>query len=133
MKLEVLDIRNNNFFVQDLRFVAHLTSLEKLKINNSDENRFREGLFTDSTYNRFGGSLEPLKNLTKLKKLNISNTHIKEGLEYLPNSLEDFYCLVDIRPEAGVKNIYNAFANEQGVVELEHHEDPKIKNFSQKL
>src|SRR5438132_855472 len=71
-----------------------LGSIEQ--VNNRDETRIMGGFFRDSTCNRFGGSLEPLKNLTKLKTLNISNTHIKEGLEHLPNSVEDFYCLTDI-------------------------------------
>jgi len=52
-----------------------LVSLEKLYLNN----------------NPFFGSLEPLKSLAKLKKLNVSSTNVDGGLEYLPESLEELY------------------------------------------
>jgi len=52
--------------------LAELTELEELSLAN----------------NKFFGSLEPLKNLTKLKKLDISGTDIDSGLEYLPENLK---------------------------------------------
>ncbi|KLL03317.1 MAG: HET domain protein [Mycoplasmataceae bacterium RV_VA103A] len=36
-------------------------------------------------------SLKPLQSLTKLRTLSLVNTNIKDGLEYLPSSLEEFY------------------------------------------
>src|SRR5947207_3210126 len=42
-------------------------------------------------YNRFYGSLESLKDLTKLESLHISNTDISHGLEYLPKSLKEIH------------------------------------------
>jgi hypothetical protein len=51
------------------------------------------GLTTLSLENcPFFGSLEPLKKVVKLKRIYISNTHISEGLEYLPNSCKEIYC-----------------------------------------
>jgi len=38
------------------------------------------------------GNLTPLGNLRKLKTLDINNTNLDSGLEYLPESLEKFYC-----------------------------------------
>ncbi|CAG8495624.1 5204_t:CDS:2 [Gigaspora margarita] len=38
-------------------------------------------------YNSFHGSLEPLKNLTKLNSITIAGTNIDSGLEYLPVSV----------------------------------------------
>jgi len=43
--------------------------------------------------NRFCGSLEPLKNLTKLEHLSVANADVDGGLEYLPSSLKSFYGL----------------------------------------
>jgi Leucine-rich repeat (LRR) protein len=42
--------------------------------------------------NNFTGSLEPLRNLSKLEKLYIYDTKISQGLEYLPASVKDFRC-----------------------------------------
>jgi len=56
-------------------------------------------------FNRVYGSLESLKNLTKLEYLNISNTDINEGLEYLPNGIKDFFYSSDLRPESKVKDL----------------------------
>jgi Leucine-rich repeat (LRR) protein len=44
----------------------------------------------DISDNKFFGSLEFLQNCTRLKYLDISNTNINQGLEYLPESLETF-------------------------------------------
>jgi hypothetical protein len=40
-------------------------------------------------------SLMPLERLTGLKVLNITNTNISDGLEYLPDSCEKIYCNSD--------------------------------------
>jgi hypothetical protein len=48
----------------------------------------KEKIFSQVAYNRFFGSLESLKKMNKLKTLEISNTNIDRGLEYLPESLE---------------------------------------------
>jgi len=46
-------------------------------------------LSSEEIFNRFNGSLSPLKNLSKLKTLHIENTNIDSGLEYLPESVEN--------------------------------------------
>lgn len=55
--------------------------------------------------NRFSGSLKPLKNLTQLQTLNINNTDIDSGLEYLPFDLENFYCSADEEGNMKVKKL----------------------------
>ncbi|CAG8829386.1 19239_t:CDS:2, partial [Gigaspora margarita] len=74
-QLEILNIFKNNFS-SDLSFLSHLVNLKGLYLNN----------------NNFTGSLEPLRNLRKLERLNIDNTNLSQGLEYLPVSVENFYC-----------------------------------------
>lgn len=60
----------------DLSFFDSFTNLEELWI----------------AYNNFSGSLKPLQKLTKLKDLDIDNTNIDSGLEYLSDSLEKIWC-----------------------------------------
>jgi len=66
-----------------------------------------------------------------LERLSISDTDVDSGLEYLPDSIETFYCTTDCKKDAKCKSIYNLFANDQGVVETEGY--GYIKNFPQKL
>ncbi|KLL02867.1 MAG: hypothetical protein MRECE_40c006 [Mycoplasmataceae bacterium CE_OT135] len=113
-QLTSLNINNNNFS-GDLSLFSHLVNLEWLWIGN----------------NRFIGSLQPLQNLTKLKILDIRNTDIDSGLDYLPDSLEDFHCSADKGIDAKCKAIYNLFANDQGEVETDKYGN--IENFPQKL
>jgi len=81
--LKSLNCKNNNFFEHDLSFLNHLVNLEELYIGNYDQGKINRGI-----YNRFHGSLKHLQNLTKLEKLDISNTDISSGVEYLPDSLK---------------------------------------------
>ncbi|CAI2178337.1 3483_t:CDS:2 [Funneliformis geosporum] len=94
-KLEMLNIGDNNFSEQDLSFLSHLVNLEVVVIGNKDEKKIQQGI-----YNHFVGSLEPLKDLIKLECLDIRNTDIDEGLEHLPENLEEFICLNKERQEA---------------------------------
>jgi len=75
-KLTTLRLDKNNFSIQDLNYFREFINLEDLNINN----------------NRFVGTLEPLKDLTKLRYLHIENTDLDSGLEYLPNNIALFYC-----------------------------------------
>jgi len=61
--------------------------LKNLYLGNSNKKRSEK-----LVYNRFIGSLEALKNLTQLNQLDIENTDISTGLEYLPESLQELNC-----------------------------------------
>jgi hypothetical protein len=124
-QLEEIWCYNNNFSVRDLSIFSHLVELRSLDVSNDSQEKINQNI-----YNHFTGSLEPLKNLTKLKILWIKDTDINSGLEYLPDSLEEFYCSADLRKDAKCQIIYNSFADEQGLVEVENG---YIKNFSQKF
>lgn len=69
--LTELSVSNNNFQFKDLKLFSDFINLEKLDLSS----------------NHFTGSLELLKNLSKLKELDIGNTDINHGLEYLPWSI----------------------------------------------
>ncbi|CAG8776967.1 6488_t:CDS:2, partial [Gigaspora margarita] len=108
-KLKTLSLSNNDFFSSDLTPLERFVSLRELRLNSG----------------RFFGLLEPLKNLTRLEVLSISDTNIEGGLEYLPNSLQDLYCSARKRPESRIKII------EQ---ELRKFGDPNYEdNFEDKL
>jgi hypothetical protein len=100
-KLEQLIINDNCFPDKDLAFLSYLVNLYRLEIGNI---MHWENLKLDA-YNRFTGSLEPLKNLTQLVVLEIDNTDLDSGLEYLPFSLKLFSCLAGKREDAKVKTL----------------------------
>ena len=53
-------------------------------------NKFANLKVLNLASNKITGSLKPLQNLNKLEELNINNTDIDSGLEYLPDSLRHF-------------------------------------------
>jgi len=73
-KLTLLNVTANNLSAQDLSVFSRFVNLESLWIGNDNEKHQQENI-----YNKFYGSLEPLKNLTKLRNLHISNTDIDSG------------------------------------------------------
>ncbi|CAG8611778.1 32841_t:CDS:2 [Racocetra persica] len=75
-KLVHLNIVNNNFPKQDLTVFSRFINLEKLWIGNNEDGKIQYGI-----RNRFTGSLEPLKDMDKLKVLDISNTDIDSEKE----------------------------------------------------
>lgn len=79
-----LNLSNNNLEATEISVFSNLINLEVLLIGS--ENKFQK-----IAYNKFYGSLESFKNLTKLENLNIENTDINQGIEYLPTSLKKFY------------------------------------------
>ena len=113
--LEILVINDNNFSKNDLSIFTRFINLKILVIGS----RKRRERF----YNNFFGSLKSLQNLTKLKALGIQNTDISEGIEYLPNSLEEFYCNSTLIPESlANKNIVNSL-NSFGETNKENYID----------
>jgi len=99
-RLFSLNIVGNNLPEQDLSVFSKFINLEVLLVGNGDQEKIKQNI-----YNRFAGSLEPLKSLIKLKKLYISNTDIDSGVEHLPTSLEEIYCSSFIRPNSQVKEV----------------------------
>jgi hypothetical protein len=89
-RLERLDASNNNFSEKNLSMFSILINLKTLNVSNQKKQlRFKKGI---PIFNKFEGSLKPLQNLTKLKELDISNTNIDSGLEYLPEILDLISC-----------------------------------------
>ncbi|CAG8463723.1 776_t:CDS:2 [Dentiscutata heterogama] len=98
-KLTYLNMMNNNIDEINLNHFYDFYNLEELYIGTDDRLKLEQG-----SYNRFHGTLRPLKNLTHLKVLDISNTDISKGLRHLPNSLEKFFFDAN-RPGAKVARI----------------------------
>jgi len=88
--LTYLDIRDNSFEPDNLVFLSGFSELETLKLGRKRNNYLDN--YKGSKTNAFGGSLEPLQNMNKLKELSIINTDINGGLKYLPTSLEKIRC-----------------------------------------
>ncbi|KLL04388.1 MAG: hypothetical protein MRERV_24c009 [Mycoplasmataceae bacterium RV_VA103A] len=105
-KLEMLNLDDNNFSEQDLSVFNGFAKLRFLGIGSNNKEKIEKNI-----YNRFVGSLEPLKSLTNLKVLHINNTDIEEGVEYLPQNLEKIYCRRQQRPEAKVGQIEKLLKN----------------------
>ncbi|RIA82834.1 hypothetical protein C1645_834754 [Glomus cerebriforme] len=87
LSLSYLDIRDNKLSKQNLIFLSHLVNLKWLLLGNYSQERIKQ-----EVYNLFVGSLESLKNMTRLVFLDISNTNIGEGeahLELLAKSESD--------------------------------------------
>ncbi|GBC08651.1 hypothetical protein RclHR1_00830002 [Rhizophagus clarus] len=99
-RLKYLNLLDNSFS-QDLNCFSHFVNLKELLIGNIDEDKIKQGI-----YNQFYDSLEPLKNISELESLNISNTDIDGGLEYLSDSIKCLQCLANKRPEAKVNKIF---------------------------
>ena len=81
-KLTHLHIKNNKFN-SSLEIFRPLTELIELTI--STENK-------EGTYDRFWGTLESLSRMSKLNYLEIPNTDIDRGLEYLPKTVKQIKC-----------------------------------------
>jgi len=78
-----LDLSNNNFPPTTLEFLRPFVNLEEILLGTDDEERINQGI-----YNRFYGSLEPLKNVSRLSELDISATDIDSGLWCLTLKLQ---------------------------------------------
>ncbi|CAG8488149.1 15915_t:CDS:1 [Gigaspora margarita] len=137
-KLEILNVSDNCIQPTTLDFVRPFLNLKNLSVGNDDRcfhdthwHRL-DGYYKSETYiNVFGSpplryfgsqyynhiydSLEPLKNLSQLKLLNIDNTDIDSGLEYLPDSIEKFWCSGPYND--GEKNIYTKVKTIRGELE----------------
>lgn len=109
--LTYLNLSNNDFASNDLSIFSNFVNLEKLLIGNTlignsneDEEKLELGV-RGKKYNRFHGSLKLLQNLKRLKRLDISRTDVNDGVEYLPDSLQDVTCYSDLSPASKVNSI----------------------------
>jgi Leucine-rich repeat (LRR) protein len=93
-KLTYLKISNNNLSSRDLSMFSNFSNLEVLIIGSDN----------DKKHNNFVGSLRPLQNLSNLQELDISNTDIDSGLNYLPASLVSIRCFNDRRSSSAVSS-----------------------------
>jgi len=99
-KITYLNISNNNLPTSDLTIFSQMKNLRELEIGKTDKNKVNQNI-----YNRWVGSLKPLKDLSELKELNINNTDIDRGLEYLPESITRLDCSFAERPKSRVSDI----------------------------
>lgn len=100
-QLDRISVINNNLRPQDLTVFANYPDLKNLILGTNDTNRIQQGL-----YNRWQGSLFPLRNLTILEELDINSTNIFQGLQFLSlNNLHSFTCGDKGRNDALVNNI----------------------------
>jgi hypothetical protein len=95
-KLEVLWTYNNNIQPTDIACFSKFTNLEYLKIGTTKE------ALAAGKHNKFCGSLQAYRNLTKLEAICIEAADIDSGLEYLPASLA-----AAIQQEKGEKRKYS--------------------------
>jgi Leucine-rich repeat (LRR) protein len=88
-KLECLIMNDNKFSDSKLDFLSDFVNLEGLNLRN----------------NNFSGSLKPLQNMKNLAFLDIADTDLDEGLEFLPKSISNgvFLCSAKRRPSSKVK------------------------------
>ncbi|CAG8510979.1 1135_t:CDS:1 [Ambispora gerdemannii] len=82
-KLIELFVDDNNFPKQGLSCFSRFKNLEKLSIGNS-----KKIIAEHNTCNQFTGSLRALEKLGRLEELDINNTDIDRGLEYLSDNLK---------------------------------------------
>lgn len=129
--LKRLNVMDNNFSRQNLSFLKDLVNLEELRLGNWNAEKIKK-----NEYNRLWDSLENLKDMNKLVRLDIRNTDISSGLEYLPDSVVYFSCATDLRSDAKIREIFDML-DKQGKVELmddgELINSGFIKDFSAKL
>ncbi|CAG8617724.1 757_t:CDS:2 [Paraglomus occultum] len=92
-KLKKLDARNSNLPGGSLT-IQDLPDLVEIDLSNVNLEEL------DIGRTKFHGSLAPLAGCSKLKELDIRNTDIDGGLEYLPDSLQEFNCSANQRKDA---------------------------------
>ena len=109
--LKALYVYNNNILETNIRVFRKLINLEDLDIGCENYYLMR------GKRNRFFGSLEYLKDLKELKFLDISNTNVDRGLEYLSESLKDFTYNFFENYDLKVKEVEKILKNQVGFFE----------------
>jgi hypothetical protein len=122
--LKILWINDNNIQPTTLDFLRPFVNLEDCRLGENGGNgleKYKEKYqkrFKTGTYNKFYGSLEPIRDLTKLEQFCIAGTDIDSGLEYIPYKIAKeskgrgkdamFLNLIDCQPlreDAKIKKI----------------------------
>jgi Leucine-rich repeat (LRR) protein len=87
--LEKLVICDNNIQPTTLDFLKHFVNLKDCRLGENNAKNITETnkRIKENTYNKIYGSLEPIKNLTKLEQFCIAGTDVEEGIEYIPTKL----------------------------------------------
>lgn len=119
--LTKLCLFNNNLASTNLNVFSHLVNLTNLEIGNKDT-----WIQAGNSDNRFFGSLESLKNCIKLEYLDITNTNINTGLEYLSGNIGHIECSGEIKKEL------NCFGNNVTLWQF-HHPQLMIRAGKQKV
>jgi len=132
-KLVLLRIRDNNFSAQNLSCFSRFTNLKRLLVGTSNEKKIERGV-----YNRFFGSFEYLENMNKLEELNISNTDMSEGEEYLLqlDNLTEIYCSTKNRSKSKLKEAIKrlkALKKERKITSININEGEKIYNVNREI
>ncbi|CAI2186963.1 13381_t:CDS:2, partial [Funneliformis geosporum] len=117
-KLKSLNCGENQLTNLDFLNNLNLQELEELILlnnelpNNKDLNIFIPfaklkilAIGSFLTRSKFIGSLKPLRNMNELKEIMIVGTDISHGLEYLPDSVEEFICF-PVGYENKINDIY---------------------------
>ena len=120
-KLEVLEIYNNNIQSTTLDFLRSFVNLKDCKLGLNSLNKDYPCRIEENFYNRFYGSLEPIKNLTKLEEFCIAGTDVEEGIEYIPElitSRSHEGVLEDsrINPNPSIPNSPNSSQNQNEIL-----------------
>jgi len=80
-ELEKLLIYNNNIQPTNIEVFSKLSNIKRLKLGTTEDG------IKKNKRNKFYGSFESWKGLTKLESICIEATDVDQGLEYLPMSL----------------------------------------------
>jgi hypothetical protein len=100
-RLERINVQNNNIRSRGLSIFDNYPRLRFLNLGTNNINQIQQGF-----YNRWRGSLSPLRNLNGLEELDINATDISHGLQFLPTAnLFLFTCGNKGRANALVNNI----------------------------
>ncbi|CAG8802041.1 37554_t:CDS:10, partial [Gigaspora margarita] len=127
--------------------LTNLTQLEKISCNDNylesfdysslNPNKLISLNITDNNLPQQDCSVfKPLKNLTKLKSLYISNTDIDSVLEHLPKNIENICCSSQERPTSKIKELEEQLKNNSFFdfkSEIKYNQDDQEHENDQKL
>jgi Leucine-rich repeat (LRR) protein len=113
--LEAIHVTNNNLSASDLSCFSNYSVLKSLYLGTNDVAQINRGI-----YNRWNGSLTPLRHLQYLEELDINSTDISLGLNDIPlNNLQFFLFGSYDRQGAGVNNLKTMLNVEEDLAKSE--------------